>query len=67
MRVLQSGVDTLQSPGVLRGVLSAGYLSLIYLQQTLASTTRHLNWLKAFSSLNSKLLLAFLEKGFDYI
>ena len=50
-------------PGVLRG---SSECSVSQSNLFTTNTTSHLNWLKAFSSLNSKLLLAFLEEGFDF-
>ena len=54
-------------PGVLRGSTECWLSQSNLFTANTTNTTSHLNWLKAFSSLNSKLLLAFLEKGFDYI
>ena len=51
-------------PGVLRG---SSECSVSQSNLFTTNTTSHLNWLKAFSSLYSRLLLAFLEEKFDYI
>ena len=54
-------------PGVLRGSTECWLSQSNLFTANTTNTTSHLNWMNAFSSLNSKLLLAFLEKGFDYI